>query len=314
VRASVVLAIVPVALLMTAFAQGPAPSGTLGPYTTVLAWKDDIQVAAPLERHVSEILVQEGDLVQEGQPIVLLDDAEAKLQVAERQAALQRAEVEVALQEALLREGQAQLEAQRYLREKNAISPEEYRQAIVRVDVQAQRVKAAQRELEQAKVALDQAQLTLERHTVRSPISGRIVEVLQRKGSFLDRQSPPGLRVCRVVRVDVLRAVAYVPLRDAVHLRPGLPVELRLRMKSLEGTPLGKRRFSGHLTFLGEVDGTGERRQVWADVANPDGVLEAQMFCDMYVHLEAPSRPTNAPDRGKTPRGSQPPVSEGGKT
>ena len=183
---------------------GQGPTGAqpipLGPYDgVVLDWKQRAVIASRFERQVVELAVEEGDYVKQGDVLARLDDQEAKLAVEERKAATSRARAEVALQRALLEESIAQLEANQYLREKNAISPEEYRQSQVRVQVQRQRVVAAERDLDQAEVALRQAQLLYEEHTIRSPMNARVVRVFYRKGSFVDRSGEHGMRLFELV-------------------------------------------------------------------------------------------------------------------
>ncbi len=269
--------------LSSTSAQDPARQ--LGPYHgAVLRWKEDITLAAPVERQVAALHVEEGDPVTPGDVLMELDRAEAELAVAERRAAVARAEAEVALQEALLDESRAQLDAARYLRTKNAISEEEYRQAEVRVQVQEQRVLAAKRDLEQAKVALQQAELLLARHTIKSPIRGIVMRLFYRQGAYIDRSGQNGLRVCRLVRTDVIRAVVHVPLADSVRISRGAPVLFRLDMPQLRGTELASRTFRGRVTFLAEIDPVDGTRELWADIDNPDGVLQENMLGTLMVH------------------------------
>lgn len=258
----------------------------LGPFAgAVLRWKEDITLAAPVERQVVALHVDEGDVVTRGQVLVELDDAEAALAVSERQAAVARAEAEVALQQALLDESLAQLEAARYLRNKNAISEEEYRQAEVRVKVQRQRVVAAERDLAAAKVALQQAELLLARHKIKSPINGTVMRVFYRTGAFLDRSGQNGLRVCRIVRTDVIRAIVRVPLQEAIRIPRGARAVFKVEMPQLRDTPLSERSFEGQVTFLAEIDPVDGTQEVWADIRNDGGLLQADMLGTLTVFL-----------------------------
>ncbi len=255
----------------------PQPA-VLGPYDgVILSWKEDVTLAARFDRQLVELRVEEGDDVRAGDLLGRLDDEEAKLAVAERRAAVERAKAEVELQKALLEESQAQLEANAYLRQKNAISQEEYRQSEVRVHVQQQRVVAAERDLEQAKVALAQAELLLRMHSVRSPIDGRVVRVFYRRGAFVDRTGENGMKLFRIVNVDVLRAKARVPIEDALRVRRGAPVQFQVDMPSLRDSELRQTVFHGRVTFLGEIDPVDGTREIWADVVNEGRKLEAQM-------------------------------------
>lgn len=261
-----------------------APSDGLGPYAgAVLSWKEDITLAAPFERQIALLHVDEGDIVKKDEVLVELDDAEAALAVAEREAAVARAEAEVALQQALLDESYAQLDAARYLRNKNAISEEEFRQAEVRVKVQRQRVIAAEKDLAAARVSLDQAKLILSRHKIKSPVDGTVLRVFYRQGAFVDRGSEHGLRLCRLVRTDVLRAIVRVPLRDAVRISRGAAAVFQIDMPQLQDTPLSARTFKGRVTFLGDIDPVDGTQEVWADIQNEDNLLQANMLGTLRI-------------------------------
>ncbi len=305
VPARLVLAISGIAGLVVALASGgwsraepplADEPGVLGPYDgVVLSWKQDITLAARFDRQLVELRVDEGDLVSAGDLLARLDDAEARLAVAERKAAVERAKAEVALQKALLEESRAQLEANAYLRRKNAISQEEYRQSEVRVQVQQQRVVAAERDLEQATVALAQAELLLQMHSIHSPINGRVVRVFYRRGAFIDRTGENGMRLFRIVNVDVLRAVARVPLADTLQVRRGQPVQFQVDMPSLRDTDLARKVFHGKVTFLGQIDPVDGTREIWADIRNEGRLLEAHMVGRLSILTGSQPRQVRLP-------------------
>lgn len=105
-------------------------------------------------------LFQEGDYVRQGQPLYRIDPSPYQAAVASARAALSRAQASIASTRNL---------ARRYgeLVKINAISRQEYENAVTGAQ-QAEADIAAQR------AALQQSQIDLSRTTIRAPISGRI--------------------------------------------------------------------------------------------------------------------------------------------
>ncbi|HKY89849.1 MAG TPA: biotin/lipoyl-binding protein, partial [Nevskiaceae bacterium] len=189
--------------------------------------RDRADVRALIDGDVREVLVQEGDLVKAGQPIVRLDDAVAKARLAEAKAALavQQAELRLAQKgarsEAVALARQrvdtaraASALAQRQLRitttawrGKDA-SAAEYERVRGAADVAAGNLQLAQRAYEEvaapvrderireleatiaeAQALVDWRQTEVEQTTLVAPIAGRVVSdrLAFARGTFLAR-------------------------------------------------------------------------------------------------------------------------------
>jgi RND family efflux transporter MFP subunit len=154
------------------------------------------EVAAEVTGRVTEVLVEAGQAVEAGQPLVRLDPTLARLEVD-----LARARYEEARR--LLEESEKLLRTQ-------AISRSAY-------EAQAATVRADQ-------VALERAVEQLERHQIRAPFTGIVNERLVDEGDAVTLHQA----VVRLVDLSKLRVELFVPAGELDIFAPGEPLELRL--------------------------------------------------------------------------------------
>jgi multidrug resistance efflux pump len=176
------------------------------------------RLTAGLSADVAETLVVEGEGVAAGQVLVRLDDRDARLQLAQREAELAQADARIAAEmrrhqadrEALPREAellalvrseverlrglvrnkvgaQSQLDTARQAVERQAIALAVRQQA---VDEHAPRLAELEAARARAAALRDQAALELDRCTVRAPYDGRIADVLVAPGQRVRNGDP----------------------------------------------------------------------------------------------------------------------------
>lgn len=218
---------------------------------------------------ISERLFREGDTVTKGQPLYQIDAAEYAAAVRSAEAALVRAEAtaNVARQTAARFERLAAI---------NAVSQQEYDQAIAAASQAAADIGIQ-------KAALDRARIDLARTKVTAPIDGRIGRSSVTQGALVTQnQVEPLARVLQTdpVYVDLNVASARV-LNWRRQIEAGtiatteentIPVEIILA----DGSPFS---IQGELEFtevnVEESAGTIAVRVV---VPNPDGLILPGMF------------------------------------
>lgn len=168
------------------------------------------ELTAGLSADVTEVSSIEGDTVTAGQVLVVLDERDARLQLAQREADVDQAGARIASEmrrheadvSALPREkqlltlardevkrlrglvkkkvgAQSQLDTARQAAERQAIAVSERRRAVDEHDARLAELLAAEA---RATALRDQAQLELERCRVRAPFDGRIAEVMVSPG------------------------------------------------------------------------------------------------------------------------------------
>ncbi len=254
------------------------------------------QVRARAAGIVQKRLFTEGSDVKAGQPLFQIDAASYQTAVASAQATLARAQ-------ANLTQATAQAERYRPLVEANAISKQEYVNAVA-----AQ--KAAEADVAAARAAVRSNQINLGYASVTAPISGRIGRALVTEGALVGQGEATPLAVVQQIHpmyVNFTQSTTDVlALRRAVESgkfkRAGggdsSPVQIVLE----DGTVYGQ---AGKLLFSDlSVDPTSGQITLRAEVPNPRGFLLPGMYVRVRVEqAETPSGivvPQQAVQRGST--------------
>lgn len=154
------------------------------------------QVVAKISGVALEVLVEEGQAVRAGQPLVRLDPDRARLNVAQIEAQMRKLENNFNRSE--------QLAAQQL------ISAGEHDQ--LRYD------------LENARAAYNLARLELSYTTVTAPISGVIASRSIKTGNFVQINTP----IMRIIDNSRLEATLNVPERELATLKAGQPVHMQV--------------------------------------------------------------------------------------
>jgi len=175
--------------------------------TAALEARAESQVVAKTSGVALAVLVEEGQQVRAGQPLVRLDPDRARLAVAQSEAQMRKLENNFQRAQKLI--GQQMVSA---------------------ADVDQIRY-----DLENARAQYRLATLELSYTTVVAPISGVIASRSIKTGNFVQINTP----IFRIVDNSRLEATLNVPERELATLRPGQPVTLladALPGKSFPGT------------------------------------------------------------------------------
>ena len=171
-------------------------------FSTNLEAENSVDVLSEAERHVTHLLVEEGDAVRAGQTLLRLQDEAQRTALRRVESQLERSRLEY--------------ERQRRLFEQDLISEQAYNQA--RYD------------LEQLELALEDAERELGYATVAAPISGVVTERLVNVGDHVDRHA----KLFAIVDFDSIVARVFVPERQLAGLFVGQPA--RVLAQSLAGS------------------------------------------------------------------------------
>ena len=273
------------ALLLTSCGGQPAGQGQGGPpqvgfvtvnekpvtISTELAGRTSPYETSDVRPQVNGLirarLFQEGDWVKEGQPLYRIDAAPYEAQVASSRAALARAKAAIESSDAL---------ARRYaeLVKINAVSRQEYENAVTAAG-QAHADVAAQQ------AALDAALVDLKRTTVTAPISGRIGRSAFTTGALVSAsQANPLTTIQRLdpIYVDITQSSA-----DQLRLRQQLLAgelsregKVRVSLTLEDGTVYP---VEGVVKFTDvTVDPSTGSQTIRAEFANPNGLLLPGMY------------------------------------
>jgi membrane fusion protein, multidrug efflux system len=241
------------------------------------------QVRARVPGIVQKRLFTEGGDVKAGQALFQIDPASLQATVASGQATLARAQANVT---------QATAQAERYkpLLEANAVSKQEYINAVA-----AQ--KQAEADVAAAKAALQTGEINLGYASVTAPISGRIGRALVTEGALVGQGEATPLALVQQINpmyvnftqstTDVLRlrkAIASGKFRRSGGGTESASVKIVLE----DGSEYGQ---AGKLLFSDlSVDPTSGQITLRAEVPNPSGILLPGMY--VRVRIEQAETPT----------------------
>ena len=228
------------------------------------------QVRARAAGILQQRLFKEGSDVKAGQPLFAIDAAPYRALVDSAQAQQARAEAVL---------GQATVLAERYkpLVEANAISKQDYANAVA-----AQ--KTAEADVAAARAAVQSARINLGYTAVSAPIAGRIGRTLVTEGSLVGQGEATQLAVIQQINpmyVNFTQSTTEVlRLRKALASgqlqRAGGNDAARVRVVLDDGSEYAQ---TGKLLFSDlTVDSTSGQVTLRAELPNPDGLLLPGMY------------------------------------
>ena len=185
---------------------------------------------------IRDVLVEEGDRVEAGQPLVILDDTELQTQIQQAQAEIEVAQAQVEQQKANLAQSQAtlaeaetNLERYQSLANQGAVSREELdsrsTQAVTTresVGVASANVASAEATVRSRQSELARLQTQLSNTTVNAPTDGIVAE---RPASIGDVSSTSS-EVVTLIRNNQLELSADVPQAQLPQIQIGAPVTI----------------------------------------------------------------------------------------
>lgn len=170
---------------------------------TISAWEEVPVGAETGGLTATAVFVDEGRYVQQGQPLVQLNDALLRAQLRQQQAAVQTAEANAD-------RDQAALDRAQELKERGFLSQ-------ASLDTALANKRSSDANLAAARAALSETQTRLSQATIRAPVSGLVISRSVTRGQIVS----PGTELFRIVRDGRLELDAQVPETDLALVRPG---------------------------------------------------------------------------------------------
>jgi len=257
-----------------------------------------VTVPALTEGVVREVLVLEGQHVDEGQVVATLIDDDAKLTLSRLRAQLEavRAEAESAraaiqVADARADEVRDDLNRKRPLVKTGGVAAGELAQLEVRLKTMEREVAAARtnvtvveaREREQA-VACEEAELALHRTSIRSPVAGVVLARLVEPGTRISMESASAMMgaVVRIYNPAKLQVRVDVPISEAAKV--GLGTDAQIVTEALPD-----RVFTGKVTRLvHEANIQRNTVQVKVAINDPADTLKPEMLTRVRFVGRAP--------------------------
>ena len=259
---------------------------------------EEVTVSSEVEGKVDEVLVDVGDRVERGQPLVNVSTIELKLAVDQQRALYQQARARLGLNgepddiknvleaaevkkaAADLKEAEEVYKRSELLLQKLLLPRQEFDQIEARLnsskaayDLAVQSVQNLRAQLPQYRASFELAEKKLRDAVIRAPFKGQVKERVVSPGQYLKVQTP----VTVIVSMDPLRVRLKIPETMAGWIQVGDRLQV-----SVDAYP--DKKFSGKLTRINpSVDPQNRTFEVEALLENSEGLLKPGFFVKASV-------------------------------
>jgi HlyD family secretion protein len=185
-------------------------------------------VAAEITGKVVEVLIEEGMVIKEGDVVARLDSVLAERDLGLARSRADAAEAAVGAIAADLRDAERIFARAQSLIARNAVSEAELTKAEARAGVLRAQLKQAQAQFATAKLDADRAADMLEKHRIRAPFNGVVVERSAQPGEMISPLSVGGFTrtgICTLVDMDSIEVEVDVNEAFIGRVQPRMPVE-----------------------------------------------------------------------------------------
>lgn len=175
------------------------------------------QVSSQMMSNIVEIRTHEGDRVQKGQVLAIIDDAQPRSVVNQATAAVAASEQEVAAADSDFALADATLKRYQQLYEKKSVSPQEFDEIKARYQSAVAHRDMARAGQSQANAALTQARTSLGYTRLRAPFAGVVTQKMADEGTL----ASPGMPVFTIEDTRSYRLEVTVNESDIRLVHPG---------------------------------------------------------------------------------------------
>jgi len=259
---------------------------------------EEVTVSSEVEGKVDEVLVDIGDRVERGQPLVNVNTTELKLSLDQQRALYQQVRARLGIEPesedlknvldaaevkkaaADLREAEDTYKRAQQLLAKQLMPRQDFDQTEARMhsasaayDLAVQSVQNLRAQLSQYKASVQLAEKKLRDAVIRAPFKGQVKERVVAPGQYLKVQTP----VMVIVSIDPLRVRLKIPEPMAGWIQIGERINV-----SVDAYP--DKTFSGKLARINpSVDPQSRTFEVEALLENSDGLLKPGFFAKARI-------------------------------
>lgn len=255
--------------------RAQAPDAMPAGYDCVIEPRQVVELGSAEDGVVREILVDRGDIVEAGAIVAQLD-FELQALTVERARVQAGRNVEIRASKSRLEYRRNEAARARQLHEKSIISTKIFDEANVERQLAEYGVAAAELDRWLAEVELRVAEAYLERRTIRSTVTGVVVEVMKSPGELTHDQAP----VVTIAQIDPLAVEAYIPIERFGTVMEGMEADIILE-GPIDGTY--KARVEVVDRVLDTASGTFGVR---LELPNPEYKLPAGLKCQVRFRVK----------------------------
>lgn len=188
-----------------------------------LMYESEVKLVSEVIGRVKEVLVQEGDIVKEGQLLLTLDPATSLAEVAQLDAAKRQSELNIDRQRVTFETQFAKWKRYETLRDKGIVDTNTYEEVASQRALAEVELNTSRAMLSQTQAQLRQARERLAKTQFRSPISGKVTKVTIKVGETAvpSAMSIAGSDLMVIANTDGLHAEINVDETDVARIGIG---------------------------------------------------------------------------------------------
>jgi RND family efflux transporter MFP subunit len=259
------------ALLRAASAGGADDaSAPRAEYDCMIEARQSIAVRSPVEGVIESILVQRGEVVKKGTLVATLSSGpeRAALDLARSRAGM---EGEIKSAEARVELTRKKWERADELQKKNFVSANARDEAEAEYSLATEQLRAARENRRLAELDVNRAREVLAQRSLKSPVSGVVVEVMLRPGELMSsNQKDP---IMKIVEIDPLNVELVLPVSQFGKVKVGQLADV------LPEEPVGGRHRARVEVVDQMVDAASGTFGVRLRLANPGYRIPAGVKC-----------------------------------
>ncbi|HSW30803.1 MAG TPA: efflux RND transporter periplasmic adaptor subunit [Longimicrobiales bacterium] len=207
-----------------------------------------VELSSDISAKVSQLLVDEGDDVQQGDVLLRLDPAQYQAGVSRAEATLSQAKASQAQMEANLLRTRRDLDRFLALRARDSllVSTQQVDDARTGLEVGEAQLRSAEFGVNQAQASLEEAQDRLSKTIIRAPITGKVTRLNVEEGEtvIIGTMNNAGSLILTISDLSVIEAVAQVDETDVPQVALGDSATVHI-----DAFP--DRDFTGRVTEIG---------------------------------------------------------------
>lgn len=272
----------------------PAPA----PYASYIAGaglveasSENIAIGTGVGGTVTAVFVKVGDKVKQGDPLFQVRDKTLRAELAMQKAAVGTAKAKLSEAQSVLGDMKNQLALYESVPDKRAIVQEELTRRRFSVDSANARMEQAKAELDVAEAQVVMTEAELDRHTIKAPTDGTLLQVKIRPGEYAMAGVPP-TPLMVLGNVDTLHVRVDIDENDAWRLDKGAPATAYVRGNRNLNTPIKFVRVEPYVvpkrSLTGESTERVDTRVLQALYSFEPGKLPVYVGQQMDVFIEAP--------------------------
>lgn len=278
-----------------------------------VAPKDTVAVGAQVSGQLTELLVEAGDLVEQGQLLARIDATIAETNVEGSQAQLLELRASRRQQQASLELAKANADRAKMLFENDAIARADFESAQAEYTIAVGRLEAIDAQITRQSSTLRAQQATLEFTNIYAPISGTVVSLEAVEGQTLNaNQTAP--TILTLADLTIMTVETDVSEADVLRVKPGQAAWFSTLGDSNRRWETSVRQILPTPEVLNDV----VLYKAMLDIANPDNLLKPEMTAQVFfitgsakdAVLVPVTALQSAPQRGQRPQGQS---REGGR-